>query len=750
MALQNSLFQFEELSSNTEHFITELGQTNDIQHAMTTPDPLRLNSLFELIQEIVPNSSAIKLGLENGNVFMKLSAAVPSSYDPREQIWYTLGKANDGHIVWTGPYLDYLNQKIIITASNTVRSSLGNMIGVLAVDFDLSTISRFINNSQIGRKGFIMLLNQSGTVVANVDGYWIGERLFGDELERITKAAQTEQTEYRIKGKTYYLKFGKLNESGMMIVTGINKQEINEELWSVHLPIFILGVICLGVFGFVANFFALKAIVPLERLVALMKSAENGNYHVHANIRNYNEIESLANGFNHMMEGIRKKDEDLTASKEEVYMLAYYDSLTGLLNRRNILETIMLAIRNNPECEMALIYIDLDNFKTINDTTGHALGDCVLAEVAKRLEAIPYTNKNVARIGGDEFIMALHDIESNAAVEKILNQIVWSLEKPLQLRTQSYNVSASIGVALYPKHGSSTEELMQKADMAMYRAKANGKNRYSIFDESIQREIARKASIEHGIREALRGEQFELYYQPIYDAFEGKFCSVEALLRSNSPALDGIPMSQIIPRAEESRLIVSVDKWVLKSACEYAKQLNEGLSDKVRVSVNVSAKHIMQQDFVDDVKNIIAKSGVNPEWIGLEITETVMIESFDTAKKKLEELKKLNVQIYLDDFGTGYSSLNYLKNLPIDYVKIDQSFVQSMLHSDRDGRITKTIVELSHNIGLKVIAEGVETKDQAELLRLIQCDMFQGYYIGKPMNANESTKFLHIGSAPFN
>ena len=273
--------------------------------------------------------------------------------------------------------------------------------------------------------------------------------------------------------------------------------------------------------------------------------------------------------------------------------------------------------------------------------------------------------------------------------------------------------------------------------MAMYRAKESGKNHYRIFDEGIKQDVEEKLIIEQGIRESLKTNQFELYFQPLYSLKEQRVVSVEALLRTSSSALSHYNILQIIQSAETSGQIVEIDRWVLKEACSKIQKINNNLEQPVHVSINISAIHIMQQDFVDTVKRIITESGVPIEWIKLEITEMSFMESFDLNTQKLYELQQIGIGCHLDDFGTGYSSLNYLKTLPIEQVKIDKSFVDVMLQSQKDSNIIETIIHLAHNIGLKVVAEGVENIEQFETLQGFDCELIQGYYISKPMRFND-------------
>ncbi len=440
----------------------------------------------------------------------------------------------------------------------------------------------------------------------------------------------------------------------------------------------------------------------------------------------------------------KRAQQILKASEERIKRLAYTDSLTGLANREKLVETLAEALENagDEASGGAVMYIDLDNFKSINDTMGHTIGDKVLIEIAHKFLKVDYQNKTVARIGGDEFILLVNGPDYSQKVMDVCNSIVKIFEKPVVVDAKSFNVTTSIGVVLYPAHGSTAEELMKKADLAMYRAKQCGKNCYRIFDESMELEIITRVNIENGLRNALTKNELVLHYQPQYCLHTGRILCLEALLRWNSPTLGQVSPLRFIKVAEETGMIVNIEKWVLKNACIFAKSLNERMHEAMKISVNISSVHIMQSEFVNNVMSIIKEVGVYPGLIGLEITETVMMESFDSNKNKLEELKKLGMEIHLDDFGSGYSSLNYLQNLPIDYVKIDKAFIDTLLNSERNGKITETVIGLAHYIGLRVVAEGVESEEQYNLLKQYQCDLVQGYYISKPLSMEAAVEFL--------
>lgn len=441
---------------------------------------------------------------------------------------------------------------------------------------------------------------------------------------------------------------------------------------------------------------------------------------------------------------LKRAQQILRASEERIKRLAYTDSLTGLSNREKLVEKLAEALdtAENGTAGGAVMYIDLDNFKSINDTMGHTVGDKVLIEIAHKFLKVGGRDKTVARIGGDEFILLVEGPDYLQKSADITESIVKIFEKPVVIEGKSFNVTTSIGVVLYPAHGTTAEELMKKADLAMYKAKQCGKNCCRTFDESMELEILTRVNIENCLRSALPNNELSLHYQPQFGVQDHRITCMEALLRWNSPALGRVSPLSFIKVAEEIGLIVGIEKWVLKNACFFAKKLNGNADNPVKISVNISSVHIMQREFVENVRSILEETGVNPCRIGLEITETVMMESFESNKNKLEELKRLGMEIYLDDFGSGYSSLNYLQNLPIDYVKIDKGFIDTLLNSERNGRITAAIVELAHNIGLKVVAEGVESREQYDLLAEYKCDLIQGYFISRPVPAEDVVTFL--------
>ena len=727
LVLKQTVLSFEHQFSNVENIIEQLAQSQILKNNQSSNN---ITALLQTYQKISPTSGVIYYGLENGGLYRGIAKYIPEGYNPVEQEWYKLAIKSQGEVVWTEPYLDYVTQEIIITASKSVKGPSG-IQGVIAINFNLLEMSNEISNSRIGEDGLVMLLSSNGTIIANRDNNMIGESLFRHQFTKLIQDTSTRHVPYVIQNKNYLLRSDRIEQNNMSIVTAISREEISHNLLKSHLPVVIAGLVCLLIFGIITYLATLRGVRPLEKLGKLMGSVEKGDYNVLAKVHDYKEILRLADGFNSMIQGIKKRD-------EEILRLAAYDSLTGLLNRRSLLESLKESLENNYNQSLkAVIFIDLDNFKTINDSLGHSYGDQLIIEVANKLGSLSPINKEVARISGDEFVIVIHGILSIRQAESIAKEILHQFRAPIMIESRGLNVTASIGVALYPLHAGTSEDLLKIADMAMYRAKRSGKNEYRVFDEKVKQEVEEKLRIELGIRECIDKNEFELFFQPLFNTVEGRITSVEALLRTRSPILSDFNILQIIQTAEETGQIVEIDKWVVKQACIAIQNINKHVKQPVNISINISAVHIMRQDFVENIRTIVEESGVCPEWIELEITETALMESFDSNKKKMEELKKMGVSFHLDDFGTGYSSLNYLNNLPIDRVKIDKSFVDVMLQSEKDSKIIKSIIKLAHNIGLHVVAEGVEHQEQFEMLQSYKCELLQGYFISKPVNYEE-------------
>ncbi|MDD4927887.1 MAG: EAL domain-containing protein [Gallionella sp.] len=425
---------------------------------------------------------------------------------------------------------------------------------------------------------------------------------------------------------------------------------------------------------------------------------------------------------------------------EEIQHLAFYDTLTRLPNRRLLLERLKLAQVSSTRTGHygAILFLDLDNFKALNDTLGHDIGDLLLQAVAQRLESCVREGDTVSRLGGDEFVVIINELsdqdleaaaQSKAVGEKILNE----LNLPYQLASYEHRSTPSIGVNLFVGHTISIEELLKQSDIAMYQAKKNGRNTLQFFDPAMQESIIRRARMETQLQTALEKRQFQLYYQVQVDS-DGRALGAEVLIRWNHPERGVIHPVQFIPLAEETGQILPIGHWVLDTACaQLALWQQNDLTRHLTLSVNVSARQFHQDNFVGQVRQVLLQHAINPAKLKLEPTESILLENIEEAVETMNALKKLGVQFALDDFGTGFSSLQYLKRLPLNQLKIDQSFVRDLVSGENDQAIVRTIIAMAHGLNLDVIAEGVETKEQLQILQENGCQHFQGYLFGNPV-----------------
>jgi len=437
-------------------------------------------------------------------------------------------------------------------------------------------------------------------------------------------------------------------------------------------------------------------------------------------------------------------------TEQEIYKLAFYDALTNLPNRRLMIDRLHQAmsgsLRNGRHG--ALLCLDLDHFKIINDTQGHAVGDLLLIEVAKRLQDRVRKTDSVARLGGDEFVVLLEELsgqpdEAVAQVKLVTEKIRNSLTQPYSLVNSEYLSTPSIGISLFRGHQESVENLLMHVDVAMYQAKEAGRNRTRFFDPKMQMALDLRTALEADLRRALDKQQLRLYYQVQVDS-HAKATGAEVLLRWQHPERGFVFPDQFIPLAEETGLIVPVGQWVLEMACMQLKAWQENvLTRDLTLAVNVSARQFRQNNFVSQVQHILQQSGINPSLLKLELTESTVLGNVDHTIKKMNEIKMMGVSFSMDDFGTGYSSLQYLKRLPLDQIKIDKSFVSDIISDADDGAIVNTIIAMTQVLGLNVIAEGVETVAQQEYLDKHGCHDFQGYLFSKPVPIEEFERWLN-------
>ena len=450
-------------------------------------------------------------------------------------------------------------------------------------------------------------------------------------------------------------------------------------------------------------------------------------------------LRAVIHGNTVLNEGIVEDISDRKAAEEQVQLLAYYDALTGLPNRtllRDRLSQALASARRRKD-KVALLFLDLDRFKDINDSMGHSAGDLLLKEVAARLKRWAREQDTVARLAGDEFLIVLTDLKDIPDAAVAAERFMDAMTPQFIVQGQPLNVSCSLGISIFPEHGADGETLINNADAAMYTAKDYGGDNFRFFTDEMNAQVVERLTLENSLRLALDRKELFLVYQPQMDIGTGKITGLEALLRWQHPELGLVPPDKFIKIAENSGLIMSIGEWVLRTACLQARKWQDEGLPAVPVAVNVSAVQFRHDGFRDLIRRVLHETGIAPGYVELELTESLLLSNADVTFSVLQALKAMGLKLAIDDFGTGYSSLSYLKHFPVSKLKIDRSFVRDVAVNLDDAAITTAIISMAKSLNLKVIAEGVETEEQMSFLRARHCDEIQGYYFSKPLSPED-------------
>jgi diguanylate cyclase (GGDEF)-like protein/PAS domain S-box-containing protein len=427
------------------------------------------------------------------------------------------------------------------------------------------------------------------------------------------------------------------------------------------------------------------------------------------------------------------------AAEQQIEYQAYHDALTGLANRRLFQEhlSLALALAQRRERMVAVLFLDLDHFKLVNDSLGHTVGDALLRQVAQRLKGAVREGDTVARVGGDEFTIVLQEVAHRSDAAVVANKVLEAIAAPLEVNGHRLYITTSIGITLFPEDGDDAETLLKNADAAMYRAKDEGRNTYQMSTQELSRSTHERMTLENGLHRAIEQGEFEIWYQPQVDLATMEVVGIEALLRWKHASRGIIRPAEFISVAEERGMIVVIGDWVIREACREVRRLHDAGRAGFRVAVNISARQFRDPNLLATIETAIAQSGIDPRCLELEITETVAMENVVLTMTTLAALRKTGVTIAIDDFGTGHSSLSYLKRFPIDALKIDRAFVQDLPDGFEDAAIVKSVIQLAQGLNLRVVAEGVETAEQLSFLRTHACHEVQGFYFSEPVPASE-------------
>lgn len=453
-----------------------------------------------------------------------------------------------------------------------------------------------------------------------------------------------------------------------------------------------------------------------------------------------NGVIIVENGlYSGMATGHALLEEIAQRKQRDLFQLAHYDQLTGVPNRllfKDRLQQACLSAKRTKKL-VALIFVDLDRFKFINDTMGHSAGDQLLIVISDRLQQCMRESDTLARLGGDEFVVVLQNLESIVDAEKVAELIVAKIREPMQLCNRNLSISASLGLAIYPLHDENLDGLIQKADAAMYEVKQQGRNTYQIYCDTLTFGMIEKNKLESRLNTALENDQFFLVYQPQVDVTKNKMVGVEALLRWNHPELGLVPPIKFIPIAEDTGLIHAIGEWVLYNVGRQHREWMDQGMPPVKIAVNISPLQFRQKGFCDLIKAVIDETSIDPQYLELELTEGLMMTNTEYVAQTLAELRQIGIKLAIDDFGTGYSSLSYLHKFAVDRIKIDQSFIRNISKTVANQAIVRAIMALGNSLNIEMIAEGVESMAELEAIKLFDCQEIQGYLISRPIPANE-------------
>ncbi|WP_219835071.1 bifunctional diguanylate cyclase/phosphodiesterase [Paenibacillus sp. R14(2021)] len=612
------------------------------------------------------------------------STVVPAEQYMR-QGWFEDASRANGRIRWlqTMPQ-GYLQSGVPSFAIARVVTLASGLKYMLVVEINAHALNAVLSETKLGDSGEMVLLNWDNRLLSSSRKAAIGERFYIPS-EQTSDGGENAPA----MGSRTVRQDGKLQ----LVATG----RLNDAAWEV------------------------QAVVPMAELVRDTDKIRN------TSLLSVLLIAVVTFLLNYSFQRRR--------SEAKIRYMAFHDHLTGLANRKQFSERLEREIKKSKLLErtFAVLFIDLDRLKIMNDTFGHGAGDKLLIETADKLRKRLAHMGLAARFGGDEFLVLMPQAADHAEIEAVAQDIITLLQQPVIYQDKELYVSASIGISLYPEHGEDAQTLIKNADMAMYSVKESGRSSYKFYEAAMDKKAYGSLSLERDLRKARERGQLQLFYQPQVELTTGRIIGSEALVRWNHHELGMVSPSVFIPIAEESRYIIPLGEWIMTTACRQNKAWQDAGLPKVKISVNLSIHQFQQNHIIDTVARILQETGLEPQYLELEITETIAMHDVTAVIRTLKGLSELGVKISIDDFGTGYSSLSYLKDFPIHRLKMDKAFLDNMVHSDKERAIVGAIIVMSHSLNLEVTAEGVESLEQAELLRQFRCDDAQGYVFSYPL-----------------
>lgn len=652
---------------------------------------------------------------------------------------YTINPDNGSPVLYVGKKLIF--RDALIESADKTPSLRGYLIISSNLNYLQDQLSRFMTNN-----GFLIITDKNGNPFLSPKNITVTKFSPQQNIKLNKAILDNKPVKINYNGQATFVQVRTIH-TGLRIYALLPEDNLltaSRELGSAVIIITLLTIFLASIFIFsVINRILIQ---PIKVLGAAAYEVGHGRFNESIGITSQDELGDLALSFDEMSRNLQE-------SQNQVNFLAYHDALTGLPNRHlfeKYLKHALAHVERN-KSHLGLIFLDLDNFKKVNDSMGHQAGDKLLQELAGRLtESLREEDKitltrslpddtlhnTVARVGGDEFLLLLSDINEPSEAAVIAQRLLDQLLTPFNINDSEFFITSSIGISFYPDDGNDGETLIKNADLAMYHAKNTGRNNFQFFNETMNEAVLERLSLENALRNAIINDEFILHYQPKVDMRNGEIKGVEALIRWQHPELGMMQPNKFIPIAEESNLIIPIGEWVINEATKQMKRWSdEGIN--IAMSVNISTVQLNKQNVSYIIKKYITENKCIASNLEIEITETSIIDAHDKATNVLNEIKALGVQISMDDFGIGYSSFSYLRNLPIDVLKIDRSFVRDITTDQDDAAIISAILAMAHTLNLEVVAEGVETLEQLHFLHEKKCDIVQGYLISRPLPANE-------------
>lgn len=713
------------------------------------------NALFADLKESFPHYANLGAVDPDGRVYCS-AVGLQGQVNVVDRSYFRRAVETRGFVI--GDYqIGRITGKPVVVFSYPHYDKASQLQSVFFAAFDLTWLNQLASRTPLPKGTTLIILDGAGTILNHWPdpSRWIGKSMADSALSRVILASHGEGTAEAtgLDGVRRLYAFAPLLDSSsggrlyvsVGIPSDLGLNEIRRIMNRTLSALAAVTALVLIIAWYGGELFLLRGIRVLvdatQRLGRGDLSARTGVAYIN------NEIGQLTRSFDKMAENLQSRENEAQHAKRTIEHMAYHDVLTGLPNRLLLLDRMKQAIieAGRHGREVAAIITDIDRFKYINDSHGHGTGDLLLKGIAERMTTCVRPGDTIARLDGDEFAIMLADVAHADDVALVMQKIMDCFARPLYAAGNEFFVTMSTGVTLFPHDGGDPEELLRHAEVAMYRASEQGGDNYQFYSTEMSAMAAEHLALETALRHAIERNEFLLHYQPQISLETGTVVGMEALLRWQCPERGLVSPAKFIPLAEETGLILPIGEWVLRTACAQTRAWHLAGFHNLRVAVNVSARQLREQSLIESVSRILSESGLEPRFLDVELTESLLIQHTDATHATLRDLHSMGISISIDDFGTGYSSLSYLKHLAIDVLKIDQSFVRDISTDQNDAAIVRAITTMARSLGMRTIAEGVETAEQLDYLRRHGCDEMQGYHFSKPLPAEEFTELLREG-----